>query len=93
MRVDRKWVERNLGFDPIATPPPDANTHNFAKLSRKMRRGCPALQAKRLGAYKLRNRLRNGAARRLCRKGSGGGLAGVQSRRCKRTASWRSNLR
>jgi hypothetical protein len=21
MRVDRKWVERNLGFDPIATPP------------------------------------------------------------------------
>src|ERR1700731_943356 len=24
MRVDRKWVERNLGFDPIATPPPDA---------------------------------------------------------------------
>jgi hypothetical protein len=24
MRVDRKWVQRNLGFDPIATPPPDA---------------------------------------------------------------------
>ena len=23
MRVDRKWVERNLGFDPIATLPPD----------------------------------------------------------------------
>ena len=23
MRVDRKWVERNLGFDPIATPPPE----------------------------------------------------------------------
>jgi hypothetical protein len=22
MRVDRKWVERNLGFDPIARPPP-----------------------------------------------------------------------
>src|SRR5450755_506816 len=22
MTVDRKWVERNLGFDPIATPPP-----------------------------------------------------------------------
>jgi len=22
MRVDRKWVERNLGFDPIAKPPP-----------------------------------------------------------------------
>jgi nucleoside phosphorylase len=24
MRVDRKWVERNLGFDPITTPPPAA---------------------------------------------------------------------
>ncbi|MHC2401454.1 hypothetical protein ACVMGC_005998 [Bradyrhizobium barranii subsp. barranii] len=22
MRADRKWVERNLGFDPITTPPP-----------------------------------------------------------------------
>src|SRR5262245_36418278 len=22
MKVDRKWVERNLGFDPIAAPPP-----------------------------------------------------------------------
>ena len=22
-KVDRKWVERNLGFDPITTPPPD----------------------------------------------------------------------
>ena len=22
MKIDRKWVERNLGFDPIATPPP-----------------------------------------------------------------------
>ena len=22
MRIDRKWVERNLGFDPISTPPP-----------------------------------------------------------------------
>ena len=22
MTVDRKWVERNLGFDPISTPPP-----------------------------------------------------------------------
>ena len=155
MNVDRKWVERNLGFDPIATPPPLATfafkraataatiadfqreiidfdsespaglqflsfttatglsrytdipwpkrlaprtgpkprrggdaplpradvlvvtwtvdeghalsrvltpgkdsrndylayTHNFAAISRKMRRGCPALQAKRLGAY------------------------------------------
>src|SRR5690349_13942453 len=24
MQVDRKWVERNLGFDPIETPPPPA---------------------------------------------------------------------
>jgi hypothetical protein len=24
MRADRKWVERNLGFDPIAKPPPPA---------------------------------------------------------------------
>jgi len=24
MSVDRKWVERNLGFDPISTPPPAA---------------------------------------------------------------------
>ena len=24
MRVDRKWVERNLGFDPIKTPAPDS---------------------------------------------------------------------
>ena len=23
MQVDRKWVERNLGFDPIALPPPE----------------------------------------------------------------------
>ena len=29
MRADRKWVERNLGFDPISTPPP-ANTYAFA---------------------------------------------------------------
>lgn len=26
-------------------------THNFAKIARKMRKGCPALDAKRLGAY------------------------------------------
>ena len=30
MRADRKWVERNLGFDPISTPPPPA-TFAFAK--------------------------------------------------------------
>jgi Phosphorylase superfamily len=25
MRADRKWVERNLGFDPVSTPPPEAS--------------------------------------------------------------------
>jgi hypothetical protein len=30
MAVDRAWVQRNLGFDPIANPPP-ANTFTFAK--------------------------------------------------------------
>ena len=25
MTADRKWVERNLGFDPISTPPPAAS--------------------------------------------------------------------
>src|SRR5258708_38563657 len=29
MQVNRKWVERNLGFDPISTPPP-ATTFAFA---------------------------------------------------------------
>ncbi len=29
MTVNRKWVESNLGFDPIATPPP-ASTFSFA---------------------------------------------------------------
>ena len=30
MRADRKWVERNLGFDPIAKPPP-ATTFAFKR--------------------------------------------------------------
>src|SRR5215471_6521733 len=30
MSVDRKWVKRNIGFDPIARPAP-ANTFEFAK--------------------------------------------------------------
>jgi hypothetical protein len=30
MIADRKWVERNLGFDPVATPPP-ASTFAFSK--------------------------------------------------------------
>jgi hypothetical protein len=29
MRIDRRWVERNLGFDPLSTPPP-ASTFAFA---------------------------------------------------------------
>lgn len=33
MRVDRKWVERNLGFDPISRPPPPA-TFAFAKAAK-----------------------------------------------------------
>jgi hypothetical protein len=41
----------------VLTPGKDAHddyvsyTHNFATISKKMRRGCPALEAKRLGAY------------------------------------------
>src|ERR1700730_4365271 len=33
MMVDRGWVKRNLGFDPIATPPP-ASTFSFARAQR-----------------------------------------------------------
>ena len=41
----------------VLTPGKDSHndyvsyTHNFAAISKKMRRGCPALEAKRLGAY------------------------------------------
>jgi len=34
MRVDRKWVERNLGYDPITKPPPDT-TFAFAQAAKK----------------------------------------------------------
>jgi hypothetical protein len=34
MKVDRKWVERNLGYDPIAKPPPDT-TFAFARAAQK----------------------------------------------------------
>ena len=34
MRADRKWVLRNLGYDPIAEPPPDA-TFAFPRAARK----------------------------------------------------------
>ncbi len=30
MAVDRKWMQRNLGFDPISNPPP-ADTYAYAK--------------------------------------------------------------
>ena len=33
MAVDRKWIERNLGFDPVATPPPDT-TFAFARAAK-----------------------------------------------------------
>ena len=33
MRADRAWVERNLGFDPVARPAP-ASTFAFAKAAR-----------------------------------------------------------
>src|ERR1700730_7422472 len=33
MMVDRGWVKRNLGFDPIATPAP-ASTFSFARAER-----------------------------------------------------------
>jgi hypothetical protein len=33
MMIDRAWVKRNLGFDPIATPPP-ASTFSFARAER-----------------------------------------------------------
>jgi Phosphorylase superfamily len=32
MLIDRRWVERNLGFDPITSPPP-ASTFAFARAS------------------------------------------------------------
>src|SRR5258706_11519271 len=33
MMIDRRWVKRNLGFDPIATPAP-ASTYSFARAER-----------------------------------------------------------
>jgi hypothetical protein len=34
MKVDRKWVERNLGYNPITKPPPDT-TFAFAQAAQK----------------------------------------------------------
>jgi len=32
MPADRKWVERNLGFDPITTPPPWSQQEQVAQI-------------------------------------------------------------
>ena len=50
-------VDEGHALSRVLTPGKDSRndyrpyTHNFASISRKMRAGCPALQAKRLGAY------------------------------------------
>ena len=50
-------VDEGHALSRVLTPGKDSRndylsyTHNFAAISSKMRKGCPALQAKRLGAY------------------------------------------
>src|SRR5215471_14398770 len=50
-------VDEGHALSRVLTPGKDSRndylsyTHNFATISSKMRKGCPALQAKRLGAY------------------------------------------
>ncbi len=50
-------VDEGHALSRVLTPGKDSRndylsyTHNFAAISRKMRKGCPALMAKRLGAY------------------------------------------
>src|SRR5208337_3369533 len=50
-------VDEGHALSRVLTPGKDSHndyfsyTHNFASLSQKMRKGCPALEAKRLGAY------------------------------------------
>ena len=50
-------VDEGHALSRVLTPGKDSHndyvpyTHNFATISKKMRRGCPALLAKRLGAY------------------------------------------
>src|SRR6185312_9224865 len=50
-------VDEGHALSRVLTPGKDSRndyapyTHNFAKISSKMRKGCPALNAKRLGAY------------------------------------------
>jgi hypothetical protein len=50
-------VDEGHALSRVLTPGKDSSndylsyTHNFAAISKKMRKGCPALNAKRLGAY------------------------------------------
>ncbi len=50
-------VDEGHALSRVLTPGKDSRddylpyTHNFATIARKMRKGCPALKAKRLGAY------------------------------------------
>jgi nucleoside phosphorylase len=50
-------VDEGHALSRVLTPGKDSRndyqsyTHNFAAIAKKMRKGCPALQAKRLGAY------------------------------------------
>ena len=50
-------VDEGHALSRVLTPGKDSRndyrsyTHNYASISRKMRRGCPAIEAKRLGAY------------------------------------------
>jgi Phosphorylase superfamily len=50
-------VDEGHALSRVMTPGKDSRndyhpyTHNYAAISRKMRRGCPAVEAKRLGAY------------------------------------------
>ena len=50
-------VDEGHALSRVLTPGKDSHndyvsyTHNFAAISKKMRKGCPALKAKRLGAY------------------------------------------
>jgi nucleoside phosphorylase len=50
-------VDEGHALSRVLTPGKDsrndymAYTHNYAKIAKKMRNGCPAIQAKRLGAY------------------------------------------
>jgi len=50
-------VDEGHALSRVLTPGKDSRndyvsyTHNYAAISKKMRKGCPALQARRLGAY------------------------------------------